>query len=411
MRTILHSDLNNFYASCECLLNPDIKDKAVVVGGSQSDRHGVVLAKNYKAKSFGIKTGDTLFEARQKCPDVVYVEAHFSVYQKYAKLVKDIYREYTDRIESFGIDEAWLDVTESINLFGSGEEIAEKIRKRVKEEIGLTVSIGVSYNKIFAKLGSDLKKPDAVTIISPQNYMRVVWPLKVEELLYVGRATKKKLNDMAIYTIGDLACTDENVLISKFGKWGEYLYTYANGKDSSPVLKFNEENEIKSIGNSLTFYRDLTSNDDVKALIYMLSESVSSRMKDDGKVFATTVRLWVVDKNLNSFVRQTKIPASGLSSDIGKVAMQIFLDNYKWLAPVRGVGVSVCDFCNTHQLYIEEKSDKIQKLQNLESVVEDVRRRYGRQIINRAMMFKEARLVGLNIKEDHVIHPEAFHTS
>lgn len=221
MRTILHSDLNNFYASVECLKNPAIKDKPVVVVGSKEDRHGVVLAKNDIAKSKGVKTGDMYWEALQKCgPTLVEVQADFSSYLNMSKKVRKIYSDYTDQIEAYGIEECWLDVTYS-KIFGNGEQIAEQIRNRVKKEIGLTVSVGVSWNKIFAKLGSDMKKPDAVTVITPENYKDVVWTLPVEDLLYVGKAAKTKLNKINIKTIGELANSDENLLVNLLGKWSE----------------------------------------------------------------------------------------------------------------------------------------------------------------------------------------------
>ncbi len=270
MRTILHSDLNNFYASVECLRNPAIRNKPVVVVGSKEDRHGIVLAKNMIAKKLGVKTGDVYWEAKQKCGDtLVEVQADFSTYINVSREVRKIYKDYADRIEAYGIDECWLDVSSSLKLFGSGREIAETIRERIKTEIGLTVSIGVSWNKIFAKLGSDMKKPDAVTEITLDNYKTKVWSLPVEDLLYVGRATQQKLNRIGIKTIGDLAQADEQRLISLLGKWGSYLHTFANGKDESPVAKIGEEEAIKSIGNSLTVYRDLVDDEDVEPTVRM----------------------------------------------------------------------------------------------------------------------------------------------
>lgn len=241
MRTVLHSDLNNFYASVECLKNPRIRNFPVVVVGSIEDRHGIVLAKNMIAKNFGVKTGDVYWQAKQKCGNtLVEVPADFSTYINVSREVRKIYEDYADRIQAYGIDECWLDVTSSVKLFGGGRQIAEIIRERIKTELGLTVSIGVSWNKIFAKLGSDMKKPDAVTEITPENYKQVVWSLPVEDLLYVGRATQQKLNRIGIKTIGDLAQADEQRLINLLGKWGSYLHTFANGKDESPVAKIGE---------------------------------------------------------------------------------------------------------------------------------------------------------------------------
>lgn len=272
MRTILHSDLNNFYASVECLRRPEIREKPVVVVGSKEDRHGVVLAKNTVAKRAGVRTGDVYWQARQKCGEtLVEVQADFARYLKVSKAVRGIYEDYTDRIEAYGIDECWLDVTASLKLFGSGVGIAEAIRERVKREIGITVSVGVSWNKIFAKLASDMKKPDAVTEITQENYKEIVWRLPVEDLLYVGSATKQKLNRIGIRTIGQLARSDEELLVRMLGKWGSYLFAFANGSDTSPVSAVDEEENIKSIGNSLTVYRDLKNEEDVRMVIHLLA--------------------------------------------------------------------------------------------------------------------------------------------
>ena len=307
MRTILHSDLNNFYASVECLRNPEIRDKPVIVVGSKEDRHGIVLAKNSIAKKAGVKTGDVYWEAAVKCgKNIVEVKADFSTYLKVSRAVRKIYEDYTDRIEAYGIDECWLDVTASAKVFGSGEEIAHTIRRRVKEELGLTVSIGVSWNKIFSKLGSDMKKPDAVTVITPENYKQTVWPLPVEELLYVGKATKQKLNRMGIYSIGQLALSDENAVAQRLGKWGNYLHAFANGTDLSKVVKVDEEQNVKSIGNSLTVYRDLKNNDDVKTVIYLLADSVSARMRESGLNRALTVHINARSADLQSYHKQGK---------------------------------------------------------------------------------------------------------
>lgn len=292
MRTILHSDLNNFYASVECLRNPEIRDKPVVVVGSKEDRHGIVLAKNLIAKRAGVATGDVWWEAQRKCgPELVEVKADFAAYLDVSRAVRRIYEDYTDKIEAFGIDECWLDVTESEKQAG-GEEIAHAIRRRIKKELGLTVSIGVSWNKVFAKLGSDMNKPDAVTVISPDNFRQTVWTLPAEELLYVGRATKGKLNRMGIFTIGELANSDRDALKHRLGKWGEWLHDFANGKDSSRVVKTSEEQNVKSIGNSLTVWRDLKNREEVSMVIFMLADSVAARMRESGLFLARTAHIF-----------------------------------------------------------------------------------------------------------------------
>lgn len=397
MRTILHSDLNNFYASCECLLHPEFNGKPLVVCGKIEDRHGIVLAKNLLAKQGGVKTGMTIYECKKIFPDIITVVAHHDLYLEYSRKVKNIYKDYTDRIESFGIDEAWLDVTESIKRFGSGEQIAEEIRKRIKEEIGLTVSIGVSFNKVFAKLGSDMKKPDAVTTISESNYKKLVWPLQVEELLFVGRATKKKLNDLGIRTIGGLARFDKNILHSKFGKVGDRLWTYANGLDNEPVKKYTDDDEIKSVGNSLTFYRDIYENEEVEMLFYYLAESVSERMKSYSLPFAKTVHITIIDKELEHFSYQCPLKvATSASSVIAGTAMELFKKHINVKIGIRGVGVTVSNFVDNEQLMFGEAQDKKDKNVKLDQTMEKLRGRFGKNIIDRALIMKDERLSKIN---------------
>lgn len=400
MRTILHSDLNNFYASVESLYHPEYKGCPLVVCGKTEDRHGIVLAKNMIAKKAGIKTGMVLFEARKLCPDLKTVEARHDLYLKYSRAVRKIYLEYTDQVEPFGIDEAWLDVSSSPRFNGNGYLIAEEIRRRVKEETGLTVSIGVSFNKVFAKLGSDMKKPDAVTVISKDNFKSLVWKLPVSDLLYVGRATKEKLEKLNIKTIGELATFSKPILVNKLGKWGEVLLSYACGQDVDPVRKYDEREELKSIGNSITFYRDIKNNEDIYTLLILLSESVCSRMKDAGFKSARTLNLTITTDKLENFTKMTKahIPMS-LSTEISETAFELFKKSFSWEnGLVRGIGVSVCDFTEYEQIDIFEKTDKKDKLIKLEKTIENMRAKYGRKIINKAVVYKDERMLDLNIK-------------
>lgn len=395
---IFHSDLNNFYASCECLVRPELAGKPVVVCGKIEDRHGIVLAKNNLAKGMGVKTGMTLFEAEKVAPNLQKVVANHDLYLKYSKLVKKIYYEYTDRVESFGIDEAWLDVTESVKLFGGAEKLANEIRERIKNEIGLTVSIGVSFNKIFAKLGSDLKKPDAVTIITKENYKDVVWKLPINALLYVGKKTERKLNELGIWTIGAIARFDEKILKAKLGKWGEMLYAYANGYDNSPVLKYNESSDMKSVGNSVTYYRDLEKIEDIKALLYVIAESVSFRMKKHAVGKAKTLHLSVVDENLEHFGKQVPFSVpTNLSSVIAKTAIECFEQNFGYIKKVRGLGISVCNFVTEEQLLISSDQQKLDKQLKLDNTIEDIRRRFGRRSVSRALTIVDKRMLDLEI--------------
>ena len=402
----MHSDLNNFYASVEVLRRPELKGFPVVVVGSKEDRHGVVLAKNDIAKRMGVKTGDVYWQAKQKCgEDLKEVPVDFATYLRVSKEVRKIYAQYTDRMESFGIDECWLDVSESVKLFGSGREIADSIRNRVKEETGLTVSIGVSFNKIFAKLGSDMKKPDAVTEITPDNFRALVWVLPVEELLFVGKATKEKLHRLGIQTIGELAHASKEFLVRNLGKWGEYLYIYANGLDDSPVTSSDEEENVKSVGNSLTLYHDLTSNEEVETVLFMLADSVSARMREAALPRARTVKLWVRENNLSDFTRQGATEPTSNGVEIGKRAMQLFRESYDWKNPVRALGVSVSNFCvGAEQMSIFDAGGKREKLNRLEGTIDSLRGKYGNSVLRPAVILQDKRLSQLDLQNDHLTH-------
>ena len=403
MRKILHSDLNNFYASVECLLDPSIRDFPVVVCGRVEDRHGIVLAKNMIAKKAGIKTGMVLYEAKNLCPSLKCVVAHHDLYLEYSRAVKDIYREYTDRVESFGIDEAWLDITDCKLHGGDALKIAQEIRQRVKTEIGLTVSIGVSFNKVFAKLGSDMKKPDAITVISPENYKELVWSLPVGDLLYVGRATKRKFEDLTIKTIGDLAKFDQKILKTKFGKVGVMLSEYARGNDSDIVHTKQELANIKSVGNSLTYYRDIKTEQDVFALLTLLCESVCVRMLCYGYKRAKTLSLTIMLDSLKHITKTTKMQATNLAEDMTKVAFDFFKKIFKWKdGIIRGLGVSLSNFSEEEQLSIDTFFEDKDKKKTLQDAIENLRNRYGRNIINRAVVFADSHMQKLNIVGSHL---------
>ncbi|MBE5742928.1 MAG: DNA polymerase IV [Clostridiales bacterium] len=392
-RTILHIDLNNFFASVECKYRPELKDGYMAVCGSIEDRHGIVLAKNQKAKQMGVKTGMTIKEAEKICPDIVFVESHHDRYIEWSKKVKKLYTEYTDRIESFGIDEAWLDVTDSLKLFGSGKAIADEIRERVKQEFDLTVSVGVSFNKVFAKLGSDLKKPDGTTVITTVNYKKLVWNLPVDNLLFVGRATLAKLKRVGIKTIGELAKTDVDYIKDYLGKWGETLWVYANGKDESPVLKETESEEIKSVGNSITCYRDLTDEEDVKIMFSSLCETVAERVMKYNLGKASSIGISIRDGSLNWITRQAKLNRpSVLSEDFFDKAMELFKANYRWESTVRSLGVTVFDFKAEEQMSLSSQTEDYDKRLKLMKTVGNLREKYGNDVMKRAISYKDKRL-------------------
>ena len=409
-RAILHIDMNSCYASIECLHHPEIRHLPVAVGGDVEARHGIILAKNELAKRAGVKTGEALWQAKQKCPDLVIVPPHYQLYLRFSRMARAIYAEYTDLIEPFGLDEAWIDVTGS-GVFGDAVEIAETIRNRVKFELGITVSIGVSFNKIFAKLGSDYKKPDAVTVFGKDDYREKVWPLPVEELLYVGSATTRKLHARCIRTIGDLAQTDPSLLHSWLGKMGYVLHAFANGNDPSPVAPLGEEAIIKSIGNSTTTPRDLTCEEDVNIIFYVLAESVAARMRENG-FRAKTVQISLRDTDLFSFERQCKLESpSCLASELHDAGMRLLQDHYRFRKPLRSVGIRGMDLVpiqTAMQLNFFEDPVRREKRERLEVAVDELRRRFGHAAVSRAVTMCDPSLGTINPKDDHTIHPVGY---
>ena len=411
MRSIIHVDMNNFYASVECLYRPEIRHLPVAVAGDPLNRHGIILAKNMIAKKMGVKTGEAIWEAKQKAPGLITVPPDFQKYLRFSRLARKILYDYTDQIEAFGLDENWADVTGSLGLFGSGYDIAEEIRQRVKDELGVTVSIGVSFNKIFAKLGSDLKKPDAITMIPADNFQNIVWPLPAGDLLYVGKATERKLRKLGIITIGGIANCPLDVLTQLLGKWGEVLWLFANGKDSSPVRKIDESAAVKSIGNGTTCPRDLTTEEDIKLVFMVLAESVAARLRDYG-LKCTGVQIMVRDSKLYYMTRQSKLlKPTNLSDDILNKAMELFNNNYDWWRPVRALGLSGINLVTEHsgiELSLFEDPEKDVQKENLARVVDGLRKRFGHDAVLRAAALLDSKLTGFNPKEDHTIHPVSY---
>lgn len=411
MRKILHSDCNSFYASVECLYHPEIRDKPVAVGGDPENRHGIILTKNTIAKKFGVQTGQAIWQARQLCPELVVMPPNFPLYTRFSQMTREIYLDYTSRVETFGLDEAWLDVTGNVSGDDSGMGIAKEISSRIKNELGITVSIGVSYNKVFAKLGSDYKKPDAITEINKSNFKNVVWGLPASDLLYVGRATKKKLAALGVYTIGELANTPVSVLKNHFGKWGELLYTFSNGYDSSPVKEYSEITDVKSIGNSTTSPKDLLNSLDVNIVMSVLCDSVARRMRETG-VKGRTLSISVRDCDLYSFTRQCKLDEyTNITSEITREAMELFEKSYDWQRPVRSVGVSMSDLTNesvSTQMNIFADPDKNIKLEKLDTAVDSLKKRFGTFAVCPAVMLMDKRLSGFDPINEHTIHPVGY---
>ena len=399
---ILHSDLNNFYASVEVKLFPEFAGKPLAVCGDKEARHGIVLAKSEQAKKFGVRTGDVIWAAQRKCPGLIVRPVRFAEYERESRAVREIYGRFTDRIEPFGIDECWLDVTNS-RVFGSGEQIAEKIRAAVKEELGLTVSVGVSFNKVFAKLASDLKKPDAVTFVGPDNFREKIWPLPVSQLLYVGKATAEKLEKLGIRTIGELATAEPSLLVRHLGKWGATLSGYARGEDREPVRPSDEREALKSVGNSLTYFEDVYRKEDIKRLLYVLSESVSARMRDAGLGKADTVHLWVRDNAMQSYSWQTKVRPTALCGEIAGAAYALFCSRYVARRGVRGLGVTASGFDHgVEQLTFDVLRGDYEKKARAEEAVARIREKYGYSKLQRGIMFEDKRSIEMDVRGERL---------
>lgn len=425
-RTILHSDCNCFYASVELLHHPELRGRPVAVCGNPEARHGIILTADYTAKRYGVKTGMALWQARQLCPDLIFLPARMDLYLRFSRMAQDIYSEYTDKVEPYGIDESWLDVSDSVSIKGGGYSIAKEINNRMKKELGITVSIGVSFNKVFAKLGSDYKKPDAITTMGKDEYRTKAWPLPVSDLLYVGRATDRKLRTMGVKTIGDLALMDESILTKKFGKVGNILHAFANGYDTSPVKLENTSAPIKSVGNSTTTPKDMRTDEDVKIVLYILAESVAARLRENG-FRCRTVEISIRDKELFHFSKQTKLKnASNITGEIAEAAYMLYKKSYSLPAneyelksfgtefyqkPLRSIGISGSDLVTDfywEQMDIFMDPKFREKRMKMDVAVDNIRKRFGFYSIQRGLMYRDSILSACNAKEDHIVHPIGY---
>lgn len=410
-KMILHCDINHCYAQIEEMKFPDLRNVPMAVGGDSKKRHGIILAKNDLAKKYKIKTGETIFEALQKCPELLIIPPHYEEYIYYTEKVKEIYYRYSDKVESFGLDEAWIDVTNSFLLFKNGREIAEEIQRKVFEEIGLTISIGISFNKIFAKFGSDLIKPNGIVEITPENFKEKVWPCPVEDLIYVGKATKRKLNFLLIETVGDLAKCEVQVLKKELGKMGEIIWQFANGKDEAEVITTDFKDRIKSVGNSTTMPKDVTNKQEAKIVLNVLCESVAARLKEkhlQGRVISLSVR----NQDMFSFIRQKKLSFStNLVSEILDVSMQLLVENVTFENPIRSFGVSVSGLESEFefiQFDLFQSQEKRWKQKKMDLTIDQIRDKYGYYKIKKCNMLLDETLSGFNPKKENVIHPIGY---
>ena len=387
-RIILHCDCNSFFASVETVLEPSYKNVPMAVSGSVENRHGIILAKNEIAKRYGIVTAETVFSAKKKCPSLVLAKPHYDEYERYSRMANEIYARYTDMIEPFGIDESWLDVTAS-KFFGNGMEIAEKIRSDIKNELGITVSIGVSFNKVFAKLGSDYKKPDAITEINRANFQTIVYPLPVSELLFVGKKTAEALKLLGIRTIGELAAASPDILSRRLGKAGELLSVYARGEDKSPV-EAQDKNEAKSIGNGYTFKHDLVGRDECKIGIDALAEEIGTKLRKRGLKCAT-VQLSIKDEYLRTIQRNApQNPPTDISSEIADTAFRILCKEWSSDKPIRMITVTAINLVRKDGLaeqidmFGECAAKKREKNGKRENALDEIRKKFGTDSIVRA---------------------------
>lgn len=402
IRTILHSDLNNCFASIEMLYDPSLRGKPIAVCGDVETRHGIVLAKSEQAKAKGVKTAMPVWQALKLCPEMEIVKPHFERYSKYSKLVHDIYYRYTNQIEPFGMDEAWLDVTDSRHLYGTGKEIAESIRESVKSELGLTVSVGVSFTKIFAKLGSDMKKPDAVTVISPATFREQVWPLDAGELFGVGRATKKRLSTYGVQTIGDIANTPPELLQRWLGVSGLKLWQCANGLDASPVCCDGYERDAKSVGHGVTCTADLVSEREASRVMLSLCFGIAQRLRDTA-MRAQVVSVSVRDNELNIEQFQTRLSQPTQSYKlICEAAQELFRQKYEWKREVRSITVTVSHLTSTSEpLQLDIFHSSSDKQLKLEDALFNIRAKYGKYSISVASLLDENKLPSHSVNIVH----------
>ena len=383
-RIIFHCDPNSFYASVELLDHPELRHLPVAVCGDPESRHGIILAKNEPAKAFGVKTAETIWQARKKCPKLVLLPAHHGKYRDFSRRVNQIYQEYTDLVEPFGIDESWLDLTGTLHLFGGdARALADRLRERLRGELGLTISVGVSFNKVFAKLGSDYKKPDATTLITRENFHGLVWPLPVGELLYVGRAARQTFEKFNIRTIGDLARFDREALFSLLGKNGAQLHDFANGLDRSPVAPAAVHEPPKSVGNGLTFPRNLQGREEIRAGITLLSDQVAARLRRHG-MKCQGVSLAIRDPSFRDLGRQIRLDApTCLAREIAQAALALADQCWNMANPVRALTVTAIYLLPQEEagaqldLLAGDREVRRQRLERLEGTMDAIRAKYG----------------------------------
>lgn len=394
-RTILHCDCNGFYASVECALNPSLGKGPMAVCGDPKSRHGIILAKNEAAKAYGVQTAETVWQAKKKCPSLTLVLPHFDEYESYSSRVNRIYEDYTDLVEPFGIDESWLDVTGTLHIFGNPQTIADEIRRRVKEELKITVSVGVSFNKVFAKLGSDYKKPDATTLITRENYKEILYPLPAGSLLYVGKASQASLAALGIATIGQLAAYDRALLAKRLGKAGETIWDFANGLDESPVASFHEGHTPKSVGNGSTFPHDLSGYDEVMSALLTLCDTVATRLRSKN-LSCETLSVSVKYPDFKTISRQKRLPRpTFLAKEMALAAWDILRQTGALASPIRSLTVTATGLRPADEPYAQlslfggEEREGGEKQRHIEEAMDHIRAKYGFEAIHLGSSLRE----------------------
>ena len=392
---ILHCDCNNFFASVEASMFPELNNYAFAVCGDPEYRHGIILAKNEKAKKYGVETAEPIWKAKAKCKNLVLVKPHYEKYREYSKKIFEIYCRYTDLVEPFGMDECWLDVTGSQNLFGSGETIANELREVIKREVGVTISVGVSFNKIFAKMGSDYKKPDAVTVITKENFKDLLYPLPAGELFTVGRKAATKLKNVGINTIGDIAEIGEGVLENLLGVQGKVIFQYANGYDYSKVNHFQYRDAYKSIGNGMTFKKDLKTWADVRTCVFFLSDKVSARLRKHD-VACAGLQVGIRDTSLKTIMRSCSLESpTDLAYDLAETALKLIEENVDVEEnPIRALSITGTKLLDSYSLFSQvsffdiEEHQKHEKEERLELARDKIRKKYGLEKLKRCSLIE-----------------------
>ncbi len=412
-RVIMHADIDHCYAQIEEMKDPRLRDIPMAVGGDTEKRHGIILAKNDLAKACGIITGESIPEAMKKCPRLKVLHPVYGDYVFYTEMVKDIYRRYSDRVESFGLDEAWVDLSASRRLFGDPVKTAEEIQQTVLLETGLTVSVGLSWNKIFAKLGSDMHKPFGMTVITKENFRDVVWPCRVSDLLYVGKASARRLACLGIHTIGDLAVYPLPLLKAYLGRNGELLHRFANGEEAEPVKASGTHRTVKSVGNSVTMIRDVHDIEALRPIIRVISEAVAARLSEQG-LEGSVITVFLRNADLLWMSRQRKLADyTAVSDGIFAEALSLTQQNYDFSVPMRSFGITVSGLrqcASHHQLSLFQDPDAYEKSARIDQAMEMIRGKYGFRAVCRAVTKMDEELTDFDPKGEHMIHPEGYFT-